>query len=52
MHGHGNLDKAIEVLEKKDKKDFNEYVNSEVSFNPHTMFICKNKEILYSYYES
>ncbi len=52
MHGHGNLDKAIEVLEKKDKKDFNEYVNSEVSFNPHNMFICKNKEILYSYYES
>ena len=52
MHGTGNLDKAIEVLENKDKKDFEEYVNSEVSFNPHNMFICKNKKILYEYYES
>ena len=52
MHGHGNLDKAIQVLDKKDKNDFNDFVNSEVSFNPHNMFICKNKEILYSYYES
>ena len=52
MHGHGNLDKAIQVLDSKDKKGFNDFVNSEVSFNPHNMFICKNKEILYSYYES
>jgi len=52
MHGAGNLDKAINVLNNKDKKDFNDFVNSEISFNPHNMFICKNKEILYSYYES
>jgi len=52
MHGHGNLDKAIQVLNTRDKKDFNNFVNSEVSFNPHNMFICKNKDILYSYYES
>jgi len=52
MHGHGNLDKAIQVLDAKDKNDFNDFVNSEISFNPHNMFICKNKEILYSYYES
>jgi len=52
MHGHGNLDKAIQVLEKKEKEDFKEFVNTEVSFNPHNMFICKNKEILFPYYES
>ena len=52
MHGNGNLDKAIHVLDNKDKEDFKYFVNSEVSFNPHNMFICKNKDILFSYYES
>ena len=52
MHGHGNLDKSIQVLDKKERDDFSDYVNSEVSFNPHNMFICKNKEILFSYYDS
>jgi hypothetical protein len=52
MHGHGNLDKAIDVMQKKDKKDFRDFVNTEVSFNPHNMFICKDKKILFSYYES
>jgi len=52
MHGHGNLDKAIEVIDEKEKIDFKNFVNKEVSFNPQNMFICKNKEILFSYYES
>ena len=52
MHGHGNLDKAIQVLDQKERADFNDFVNSEVSFNPQNMFICKNKEILFSYYDS
>jgi len=52
MHGHGNLNKAIQVLDKEERLDFNDYVNSEVSFNPHNMFVCKNKKILHSYYES
>ena len=52
MHGEGNLNKAIQVLDRKDKNDFTDFVNSEVSFNPHNMFICKNKEILFSYYDS
>jgi len=51
-HGHGNLDKAISLLPKKDKEDFKSYVNEEVAFSPHNMFACKNKEILFSYYES
>ena len=52
MHGKGNLDKAIQLLPDKDKEDFKEFVNTEVSFNPHNMFICKNKNILFNYYES
>ena len=52
MHGNGNLDKAISVMEYKDREDFNHYVNSSISFNPHNMFICKNKNILTKYYES
>tara|TARA_B110000259_G_C14017441_1_gene401831 strand:- start:2424 stop:2759 length:336 start_codon:yes stop_codon:yes gene_type:complete len=52
MHGHGNLDKAIELLPISEKEDFRHFVNTEVSFNPHNMFICKNKEILFSYYDS
>ena len=51
MHGEGNLEKAINLLDIKDRIDFN-YVNSEVSFSPHNMFICKSENILRNYYES
>ena len=52
MHGDGNLRRAINLLGKEDKNDFLEFVNTEVSFNPHNMFICKSKEILFDYYET
>ena len=52
MHGHGNLLKAINLLDDKEKKDFTEFVNNSVSFNPHNMFICKSKKLLKLYYES
>ena len=52
MHGEGNLDKAISLIDQKDRNDFITFVNSEVSFNPHNMFICKSNKILNSYYES
>ena len=52
MHGDGNLDKAISLLNKEDKKDFYDFVNSEVSFNPHNMFICKSSKILNDYYDT
>ena len=41
-HGHGNLEKAIEVMHKKDKQDFIDYVNNNTYFNPHIMVISKN----------
>jgi len=52
MHGDGNLDKAIEMLELDERKDFKEFVNKNTSFNPHNMFICKTKKVLFDYYNS
>ena len=52
MHGYKNLDKAIELLEAEDRKDFNEFVNSKTYFNPQNMFICKSKKILKNYYST
>ena len=53
MHGEGNLEKAISLLDSSDdRKDFNEFVNTEVSFNPHNMFICKSNQVLNNYYNT
>jgi len=51
FHGAGNLDLAIDLLEKENRDEFRNFVNSETSFNPHNMFICK-KSFLKDYYES
>ena len=50
-HGEGNLQKAIELLDHKEKNDFKEFTETNTFFNPHNMFICK-PEILLKYYES
>ena len=52
MHGNGNLDKAIEYLDINERDDFRKFVNTEVSFNPHNMFMCRSTKILNSYYSS
>ena len=52
MHGHGNLSKAINLLEPEEKQDFKFFVENSVSFNPHNMFICKSKIKLKKYYDS
>ena len=52
MHGNGNLEKAIELLDLKEREDFKKFVNSEVCFNPHNMFICKSQKTLNDYYNS
>ncbi len=44
-HGYGILDKAISQLGKKDKVEFEKFVNENNSFNPHIMFISKKKII-------
>ena len=51
MHGENNLKNAIKLLDENNRNDFSKFVNKEVSFNPHNMFICKSKEILANYYE-
>jgi len=40
-HGYGNLDKAIDLLSDEDRDEFRTYVNNNVSFNPHIMFVAK-----------
>ena len=50
-HGYGNLDKAINLLEKEDKKDFLEYVKTKNEFNPNIMFIAK-KEIVNKWFNA
>ena len=51
MHGENNLSKAINFLDEENKEDFKKFVNTQVSFNPHIMVICKSKEKLRKYYE-
>tara|TARA_Y100000590_G_scaffold443256_1_gene572435 strand:- start:1965 stop:2780 length:816 start_codon:yes stop_codon:yes gene_type:complete len=50
MHGANNLNKAIDLLDAVNKDAFRKFVNTEVSFNPHNMFICKSKNKLKDYY--
>ena len=52
MHGYNNLNKAIDLLDSEDRSDFKDFVNTEISFNPHNMFICKSKNILNKYYST
>ncbi len=42
-HGYGILEKAISVMNEKDKTDFMEFVNKNSKYNPHIMFISKKK---------
>ena len=50
FHGNGNLEKAINLLDDKNKEEFMIYMQNETSFHPHNMFICKTK-ILKEYYD-
>ena len=40
-HGHGNLEKAITLLNDDDREEFKIFVNNCICFNPHIMFIAK-----------
>ena len=44
-HGHGVLDKAIHVMQEKDREDFRSYVSTKTFFSPHIMFFSKKKII-------
>ena len=51
-HGNGNLDKAIDVLDDKEKEDFRQYTKQYVSFSRGNMFICRSKKIINDYFSS
>ena len=51
-HGNGYLDKAIDLLDEKDREDFRLYTRNNVSFSRGNVFVCKSKEILDSYFYS
>ncbi len=49
-HGNGNLDRAIEILPEKDRKDFEFYVKNNFEFNQGNMFISKSSKIINNYF--
>jgi hypothetical protein len=51
FHGNEKIDKAIDLLEMKDRNDFRIFINNE-SFNKENMFICRSKKIIKEYYNS
>ena len=52
FHGNGVLDKAADLLDEKDKKDFKEFIKINNSYNQGNMFICKSKKIIKDYYKT
>ena len=51
FHGHGNMDKAIDKMNDRDKNDFRNFMNNNNKYNPHIMFIS-TPEITNSWFES
>ncbi len=51
-HGNGNLDRAIDLLDDKDREDFRKYTRAKISFSRGNMFVCRSKKIMNSYFES
>ena len=52
MHGNGNLDKAINLLDDENRDEFRNFTRNEYTFARGNMFICKSKKIISKYYES
>jgi len=51
FHGNEKIDKAIDLLEMKERTDFRIFINNQ-SFNKENMFICRSKKIIKEYYKS
>ena len=49
-HGHGNLEKAANLLPEKDRKDFIKYVSTKTWLIGHCIFISKNKKMMERFY--
>ena len=42
-HGYGVLDKAINLMDLKDREEFRHFISTKNTFSPHIMFITKKK---------
>ena len=51
-HGYGEMDKAIELLDRENREDFRNWVNTAVSFNANNVFICKSAALYNDYCKS
>ena len=49
-HGYRNLEKAIKLLDDKNRDEFNKYVNGKNHYNPHIMCIAR-PEILENWFK-
>jgi len=49
-HGYKNLEKAINLLDRENQRDFSEYVNNKNYYNPHIMCIAR-PEILEKWFK-
>ena len=52
FHGVGNLDKAIDLLDIKEREDFRNFTRKKSSFNRENLFICRSKKLMNDYFES
>ena len=52
MHKDGNLDKAIKLINEKDRKEFIEYLNNETSLHAWNLLCCRSKNLLNDWYKT
>ena len=52
FHGEGYLDKAINLLDDKEKDDFRNFVHSQNAFHRENLFFCKSKSLMQNYFSS
>ena len=50
MHYEGNLEKAVDLIDKKDKSEFINYLNTETSINLWNLFCCRDPVLLERWY--
>ena len=52
FHGFGNLEKAINELDEKEKEDFRSFSKNRKSFNRENLFFCRSKKLMEGYFSS
>ena len=52
MHKEGNLEKALKLINEKDRSDFTTYLNNETSLHAWKLICCKSKTLLDDWYKT